>query len=76
MILLPQAAPADQFYVVRRPKRPRTVARPMSRLNFAKTLTERLGAWFEEDYGAPFQCAGPEEVEKLSTVYGLSCAFS
>ena len=50
MILLPQVAPADQIYLT-----PTTqpVAEGRSTdlaLNFAKTLTERLGVRFEEDY--------------------------
>jgi hypothetical protein len=50
MILLPQVAPADQLYVT-------PTTQPMSEgrstdvaVNFAKTLTERLGVRFEEDY--------------------------
>ena len=50
MILLPQLAPADQLYVT-------PTTQPMSEgrstdvaFNFAKTLTERLGVRFEEDY--------------------------
>jgi hypothetical protein len=50
MILLPQVAPADQFYVT-----PATVPVSDGRssdlaINFAKLLTERLGIRFEEDY--------------------------
>ncbi|HXC15141.1 MAG TPA: hypothetical protein VNV39_20175 [Stellaceae bacterium] len=50
MILLPQVAPADQIYLT-----PTTQPVAESRstdlaLNFAKTLTERLGVRFEEDY--------------------------
>jgi hypothetical protein len=50
MILLPQVAPADQLYVT-------PTTQPVSggrstdvAVNFAKTLTERLGVRFEEDY--------------------------
>jgi hypothetical protein len=50
MILLPQVAPADQLYVT-------PTTQPVSggrstdvAINFAKTLTERLGVRFEEDY--------------------------
>src|SRR5271169_293655 len=50
LILLPQVAPADQIYLT-------PTTQPMSEgrstdvaLNFAKTLTERLGVRFEEDY--------------------------
>src|SRR5271165_4593968 len=50
MILLPQVAPADQLYVT-------PTTQPLSEgrstdvaVNFAKTLTERLGVRFEEDY--------------------------
>ena len=49
-ILLPQVAPADQLYVT-------PTTQPVSEghstdlaVNFAKTLTERLGVRFEEDY--------------------------
>ena len=49
MILLPQVAPADQLYVT-------PMTQPMSggrstdvAVNFAKTLTERLGVRFEAD---------------------------
>jgi hypothetical protein len=50
MILLPQVAPADQIYVT-----PATQPGSEGRstdvaVNFAKTLTERLGVRFEEDY--------------------------
>jgi hypothetical protein len=50
MILLPQVAPADQLYVT-----PATQGVSGGRstdvaLNFAKTLTERFGVRFEEDY--------------------------
>jgi hypothetical protein len=50
MILLPQVAPADQLYVT-------PTTQPLSdgrstdvAVNFAKTLTERFGVRFEEDY--------------------------
>jgi hypothetical protein len=50
MILLPQVAPADQLYVT-------PITQPVSggrstevAVNFAKTLTERLGVRFEEEY--------------------------
>ena len=50
MILLPQVAPADELYVT-------PTTQPVSdgrstdvAVNFAKTLTERLGVRFEEDY--------------------------
>src|SRR5712671_7278904 len=50
MILLPQIAPADQLYVT-------PITQPVSEgrstdlaVNFAKTLTERLGVRFEEGY--------------------------
>ncbi len=50
MILLPQVAPADEIYLT-----PTTQPTADNRstdlaLNFAKTLTERLGVRFEEDY--------------------------
>src|SRR5215469_1087513 len=50
MILLPQLAPADQIYLT-----PTTQPTAEGRstdlaINFAKTLTERLGVKFEEDY--------------------------
>ena len=50
MVLLPQVAPADQLYVT-------PTTQPMAggrstdvAVNFAKTLTERLGVRFEEDF--------------------------
>src|SRR5260370_29656140 len=53
MILLPQVAPADQLYVT-------PTTQPMSggrstdvAVNFAKTLAERLGVRFQEDYTWP-----------------------
>lgn len=50
MILLPQVAPADELYIT-----PTTQPTSEGRstdlaVNFAKTLTERLGVRFEEDY--------------------------
>jgi hypothetical protein len=50
LILLPQVAPADQIYIT-----PDTLPMPDGRqtdisVNFAKTLTERLGVRFEEEY--------------------------
>jgi hypothetical protein len=50
MILLPQVAPADEIYLT--PSAQPTTESHATDLavNFAKTLTERLGVRFEEDY--------------------------
>jgi len=50
MVLLPQVAPADQLYVTPTTQ-PMTGGRSTDvAVNFAKTLTERLGVRFEEDF--------------------------
>jgi hypothetical protein len=50
MILLPQVAPADQIYLTPTTQ-PTTEGQSTDlAINFAKTLTERLGVRFEEDY--------------------------
>jgi hypothetical protein len=50
MILLPQVAPADQLYVTPATQRVSGGRSTDVALNFAKTLTERFGVRFEEDY--------------------------
>jgi hypothetical protein len=50
MILLPQVAPADEIYLTPTTQPTGDGRSTNLAINFAKTLTERLGVRFEEDY--------------------------